>query len=179
MSIIYHGRYHTRARQKTALQRIFVSTKSTSLLLQHLSRRALHPQLGVAPVQELEMRRQRRRILPLSRRVNENALQMKRRRIRLLIRANLHSKQPITRSLLLQRGRVTAPHNNLSCISSVTTRPPQQNIPYSRHVPPPQSDPQSSLPQDTRSSPSASHPKDPPPGPATRDTSSPSSFSAP
>jgi hypothetical protein len=115
MLTIYRGRYHTTTWQKTALQRISVNNNnSTSLLLQHLPRRALHPQLGVAPVQELEMRRQRHRILPLSRRIDKHALQMKRRGIRLLIRANLHSKQPITRPRLLQRGRVTASHNNLS-----------------------------------------------------------------
>ena len=179
MLIIYRRRYHTTTKQETALQRIFDNTNSTSLLLQHLPRRALHPKLGIAPMQELEMRWQRHRILALSRRINKHALQVERRSIRLLIRANLHSKQPITRPGLLQPGRVTASHNNLSCISSVATRLTQHNTPYSRHVPPPQSDPQSSLPPDTHSSPSASHPTNPPPGPATRDTSSPSSSSAP
>lgn len=124
MLIIYRGRYHTTTKQETALQRIFDGTNSTSLLLQHLPRRALHPQFGVAPMQELEMRRQRHRILPLSRRVNKHALQMKRCSIRLLIRANLHSKQPITGPRLLQRRRVTTPYNNLSCISSVAAKPP-------------------------------------------------------
>lgn len=92
-------------------------SNNSSSLCQHLPRRALHPQLCVPPVRQLELPRQWIEILTLGRCVDEDTLEMERRSIRLVIRADLHGEKSITRAVVLVQRRITTAHNNLHLVS--------------------------------------------------------------
>jgi hypothetical protein len=90
-----------------------LALSSVRLISQHLPRRTLHPQLRIPPMRQLERPRLRRPILALGRRIHKHALEMERRHLLFIIRANLHGEQSIRRPLLRDQRRVAAPHDDL------------------------------------------------------------------
>jgi hypothetical protein len=68
---------------------------NASLRFQHLSRRALHPQLRVPSMRQLELKRQRLRVLALWCGVYKDRLEMERRHLRRIVGADLHGEKAI------------------------------------------------------------------------------------
>jgi hypothetical protein len=96
-----------------------IYTPSLSVL-QQLPRRALHPQLGIPPMRELEVPRQRLTILALGRRIDKVRLEMECRHLRLIVRRDFHREQAIARTMVFVQRRVAAAYDDLNIKSILT-----------------------------------------------------------
>lgn len=82
-------------------------------LLQHLPCRAFHPQLCIPPVGQLEVPWQRLETLALLGCVDEDALQVERRCVRLLVGADLHREESVAGTMVLVQRGVSAAYDDL------------------------------------------------------------------